>query len=257
MARAKALLTNPTPENLRYAALELRLCMEALTYEKLRSFSSLVPQEVLKTWQPPQAVKALLEFEPNADQSFTIFAGVEEEYGKQASKMQFVGQHNSLRLNWLRKHYNKLGNLLHTPSVVTGGLPAVGKVEEYLTEVVADLDAPVTGSITGGSIREVFTFNCAQCKDLIVCNAEAVGKSRKAVCFNPQCKAEYFATVSEEGESKFQLMVTEFECANTECTGVIAVENRKLDVGVSFVCSVCGQKHCIANRQWGYGPQES
>ena len=126
MERAEALLAALKPENVRYAALELRLCIEALTYEKLRSFSSVIPQSVLETWKPPQAVKALLEFEPMADQSFTLYAGVEEEYGKPAPTMQFIGQHNSLRLKWLRKHYHRPGNLLHAPSIGASGESVAG-----------------------------------------------------------------------------------------------------------------------------------
>jgi len=114
MARAQQLLAEPTAENLRYAALELRLCIEALTYEKLRAFSDMVPEAVLATWQPPQAVKALLEFEPTADRTFTLFAGVEEQPGIASKNMQYVGQHTALRLTWLRKHYHKLGSLLHS-----------------------------------------------------------------------------------------------------------------------------------------------
>lgn len=46
LARATALLAAPTHENLRYAALELRLCIEAITYEKLRTYSNMVPLSV-------------------------------------------------------------------------------------------------------------------------------------------------------------------------------------------------------------------
>lgn len=256
MTRAQALLASPTPENLRYAALELRLCIEALTYEKLRSFSSLVPEEVLQTWQPPQAVKALLEFEPHADQSFTVLAGVEEEYGKPAKEMKFVGQHASLRLNWVRKHYNKLGNLLHAPTLAANQQRAATEVAAYLLEVIADLQAPLSGNITGGSIREVLSFACEQCHNTVVCNAQAVRKNLKATCLNPQCKAEYFASFSAEGEARFQLMVTTFECMGDGCDGAVSVENRKLDVGAKFTCPKCGLKHVIVTRQWGYRPIE-
>lgn len=257
MTRAKALLVNPTPEDLRYAALELRLCIEALTYEKLRSFSAMIPESVLETWQPPQAVRALLEFEPEADGSFTIYAGVEEEYGKSAPHMQFVGRHNSLGLKWLRKHYNKLGNFLHAPSPIANASPDVRKLKEYLAEVVSDLEAPLNSTILGGSIREVFSFICGKCTNPVVCNARTVASLHKATCFNPQCSAEYHVTISSEGQATFQLMVTAFECANTDCAGIMPVENRKLDIGVDIQCPICRLKHVIVNRQWLYVPKES
>lgn len=252
MLRAQALLATPTHENQRYAALELRLCIEALVYEKLRSFSSHIPKEVLMNWQPPQAVKALLEFEPNADRSFTIFAGIEDEYGKPAKDMKLVGQHHALRLSWLRKHYNKLGNLLHAPALLDTQSSSMPDISAYLLEVVDDLQAPLSGTITGGSIRDVYSFSCQQCHNTIVCNAEAVQRHKRAKCLNPHCKAEYFASVSPSGEANFQVKITNFECADVSCTGVTPFENRKLDIGVQFKCMVCGLRHVIATRQWGY-----
>ena len=256
MARAQALMADATPESLRYAALELRLCIEALTYEKLRAFSQIVPEEVLRTWQPPQAVKALLEFEPPADRTFVLYAGIEEEYGKPAKDMKYVGTHISLRLGWLRKHYNKLGSLLHAPAVGDPRAPDVAALKEYLAEVIADLQEPLQSTITGGTFREVFNFTCSECGKPVIANAETVREKKKAICLNPQCKAEYFAQVSETDQATFKLMVTVFECAGEGCDGTVQIENRKLDVGVEFACPKCGLKHVIVHRQWGYGPHE-
>jgi hypothetical protein len=250
MARAKVLVQTPSHENVRYAALELRMCMEAITYQKLGAFSSTVPKAVVATWQPPQAVKALLEFEPKADKSFSIAAGIEDEPGKPAKKMQFVGHHKALSFKWLRKHYNKLGNMLHVP---TGGsaveLPVADKVS-YLKEVISDLDQALTSTITGGSFKTVYSFECVKCKQPVVANAEAVEKSRKAICLNPQCGAEYFAE-PKDGQMAFSLMVTTFDCV--ECGALTPIENRKLDVGVEFKCIKCGLAHKIVGRQWQYG----
>ncbi|HEX4985686.1 MAG TPA: hypothetical protein VFV71_06390 [Burkholderiales bacterium] len=256
MARAKALLSEPTAEHLRYAALELRFCIEALTYEKLRSFASDIPEEVLNIWQPPQAVKALLEFEPDADQTFTIYTGVEETYGVPSPNMKLVGTHHSLKLPWLRKHYNKLGSCLHSAPTTRHEVLTGEQLAKYLAEVIADLEAPLAGNILGGSIRDVFAFSCSRCQDRVVVNAKSVRRTQQAACFNPQCKAEYFAIVNEDGTATFQLKITSFECANIACNGVADIENRHLDIGYKFSCPQCGLKHVIANRQWGYGRSE-
>jgi predicted RNA-binding Zn-ribbon protein involved in translation (DUF1610 family) len=256
MARAQALMAEASHESLRYAALELRLCIEALTYEKLGAFSKMVPEEVLRTWQPPQAVKALLEFEPRADRTFVLYAGIEEEYGKPAKDINYVGKHSSLRLGWLRKHYNKLGNLLHVPAVGDQRAPNVSGLKEYLAEVVADLQEPLQSTITGGTFREIFSFTCSECGKPVIANVDTVREKNKAICLNPQCKAEYFAQVNETEQATFQLIVTVFECADESCDGTVSVENRKLDVGVEFKCPKCRLRHEIVHRQWGYGPRE-
>ncbi|HEX7642777.1 MAG TPA: hypothetical protein VF472_11280 [Burkholderiaceae bacterium] len=207
MARALALLAEANPEHLRYAALELRLCIEALTYEKLRAFSNIVPEDVLRTWQPPQAVKTLLEFEPSADRTFTLRIGIEEAYGKPAKEMKYLGTHTSLRLGWLRKHYNKLGNLLHAPAVYDPKSQDHTAVKRYLLDVIEDLKEPLESTITGGTIRTVYNFTCSVCGKPVVANAEAVSAKKKATCLNPQCKAEYFADVNAAGQVAFQLMI--------------------------------------------------
>lgn len=256
MARAQALLNDATPESVRYGALELRLRIEALTYEKLRAFSNMVPEEILKTWQPPQAVKTLLEFEPHADQTFTLYMGLEKECGKPAKEMKYVGTHSSLRLGWLRKHYNKLGNLLHAPAAYNQQPQDAMKLRDYLAEVMEDLKEPLQSTITGGTIREVHNFTCSKCGKPVIANAETVRKKCKAICLNPQCKAEYFAKVNETGQATFQLIATGFECATEGCDGVAEIENRKLDVGVEFPCPKCGLRHLIVLREWGYRPSE-
>ena len=70
MTRAKALLSAPTAENLRYAALELRLCMEAITYEAslLRATHSRVcPANLAAT----SSGGGIAQLEPDADRSHT------------------------------------------------------------------------------------------------------------------------------------------------------------------------------------------
>ena len=64
--RARELLSSPDPAVVPYAALEMRMAMEAITYEKLRAYAPRLPLTVLDTWQPPQAMKVLLQFEPRA-----------------------------------------------------------------------------------------------------------------------------------------------------------------------------------------------
>lgn len=256
MTRAKALLLAPTAENLRYAALELRLCMEAITYEKLRSFADRIPESVLQTWQPPQAVKALLEFEPDADSSYILSIGAEETYGVPAKVMKVMGTHNALRLSWLRKYYNKLGKFLHSPSPGSRQSPPPDELASGLSEIIAELDAALASTITAATLGEVYTFPCSRCGSLVVKNAAAVKRSQKAICLSPQCGAEYFATFAPDNTVSFQLMVTRFPCADESCSGVAEVENRRLDVGVEFVCPKCNRKQTILERHWAYGVQE-
>ena len=79
LARAKTeLASNRT----RYAALELRDAMEALTYDRALAWANDLPPEEYKTWQPRKLMSALLEIDPSIGMSATLAVGIETEYGK-------------------------------------------------------------------------------------------------------------------------------------------------------------------------------
>jgi predicted RNA-binding Zn-ribbon protein involved in translation (DUF1610 family) len=249
IARAKDLLLANTPHAIRYAALELRTCMELHTYEKLRSFTDFVPESVLKTWQPPQAVKALLEFDETADQSFTIEVGVETTVGEVPTEMHLLGNHEALPLKWLRKHYNKVGALLHAPM----DAPPVFALAEhamYLGEVVAALDCAVSGTILGGRFTDAYCLVCGECGKTIARNRVAVKAGKTAVCFTPGCGAEYRATAVGEESASFAPVLTGFTCSG--CETQVRLFDRVLKVGGSFACPTCGKRHSIIGHNWLY-----
>lgn len=72
LARAKALLAQGDDQALRYAALELRLTLEAIAYDRLHDYRRDVPPSVYETWQPPKVLKLLLEIDPRADTPQTV-----------------------------------------------------------------------------------------------------------------------------------------------------------------------------------------
>lgn len=258
LARATKLLEEPTNENLRYASLELRLCIEALTYEKLQMYSDMVPSVVLETWQPPQLVKALLAFEPDSDKSFVLRVGRQDEVGKPSTKMKTLGEHKSLSHKWLRKHYHKLGYQLHAPTKASSAqTSSANSLLAYLSEIAADLTGPVSNHLLGARFRETFSFDCVCCNNRVVGNTKTIISTEKALCFNPQCGAEYFADLTDIANPKFQLMVTEFECTAVECGGVMVHENRKLELGTILICPDCSLKHKIMERHWAYGAHAS
>lgn len=226
--------------------------MEAITYEKLNASAKHIPPDVLDKWQPPQAVKALLEHEPKGDKGFILYAGIEEEYGKPSNDMRFVGEHKAFDLKWLRKHYNKVGGYLHySHSRSKNDTISPKQLQEYLTEVSEEIEEVLKGNILGGWLGETFLFKCKNCPQIIVCGKQALEKSGHIVCQNNNCRAEYYGTLSEDGVSAvFQLKVTGFDCA--QCGGEIPVENRHIKIGLEFTCPSCSTKHRIENKQWGY-----
>lgn len=268
--RAKDLLANPTDFNLRYAALELRLIMEMVTYEKLLAAKDVIPPELLRTWQPPQAVKSLLEFQEHADQSFTVevakLSGEPDEFDRldDADKLEHyktlsyvtLGDHHALSLGWLRKNYNKVGNLLHAAN--PGSPPKEpGKTSKYLAEVVAELELVLHSTISSFTEKAGCVFPCRSCGKPVIRNADAMKAGAVAVCSTQDCDGEYRLVKASEGEWTVRSVQTKFACPT--CLHESLYWPRKIKVGSALRCPGCQRRFGVSGHQWQVrelGPDE-
>ena len=250
--RARKWLESPTVEAIRYAALDLRVVMEMLTYEKLRAAESNIPAAVLETWQPPQAIKALLEFDTMADQSFDLSIGTHRPGSSDPEEWLSLGNHHALSLKWLKKNYNKVGNLLHAPSARNTEDIDAAKCAGDLREVAIELDKALTSGIAVATWGGGVTFNCGSCGKLIVRNAEALRAGATASCSTQGCDADYKLVQIENGDSLMQRLQFAIECKG--CQAKIAVDHRKVREGYCFNCAMCKQGHRItgARTTWAY-----
>jgi hypothetical protein len=163
LSRAEHLLKKNDEDLLRYVCLELRLCLEAIAYEKLRTYATRLPDAILNTWQPPQAIRALLEFEPLADQDFVLRISPESEPGVPTGEWTTLGTHRTVPLSLLRKSYNKLGHYLHVPQPGSDRCTkSLGPSREKLEQIVAELK-PVIKSTFDFSLAAVLDFECPVC----------------------------------------------------------------------------------------------
>ena len=252
--RAKNMFDKGDDLLLHYVSLELRFCIEAITYDKLRLYAKRLPQDVLEIWQPPQALRALLEFEPYVDEDFTLTISPESEPGVPTGNWTTLGEHRTFKLSWLRKYYNKIGSFLHVPTPRTKyemerAEHDPGRLRGHLKEIIETLE-PIIESSFDASLATVVEFQCPECGDHIICNRDGLKRRRKTICLNPNCAAEFAAKEDETGRFKFQIIATPFQC--TGCGFKNFIENRKIAIGLHFKCERCGQEHEIHSRNWGY-----
>lgn len=220
------------------------MLMEMLTYEKLRAASDVVPPEVVDTWQPPQAVKALLEFQPLADQTFKLEIGslpAETPFEKQ--EWVPLGEHHALELAWLRKNYNKIGNMLHAPSARESQKPRPEKRATYLRGVIDDLEKVLGSGISEFTERGGYTFNCAACGKLIIRSAAAMQAGKTAVCPTPRCDAEYRLVRVEGNTPIVEALAVRFECQ--ACKTPTDLPQRKVALGFQFKCAGCSRQYQV------------
>jgi hypothetical protein len=150
LAAAKKELASGDDARFRYAALELRMAMEALTYDRALAFKDEFPPSEYQTWQPRKVMSILLEIDPSADASFGLAMGIEEEYGVQSPNMEFVGEERVLNMVALRKHYDALGSYLHLPSmkhVIDGKSVDFQRLRTRCDELVSLIDEALASRI--------------------------------------------------------------------------------------------------------------
>ncbi len=250
LKRANDLLGNREDDLLPYVALELRRCMEAIVYEKLEAYSKYVPGVVFETWQPPQAMKVLLQFEPEADENIRVRIAPEAEYGiPSAGPWTDLGEHKTLKLKWLAKNYNRLGNYLHVPHGKET-LPNHTEMRTELSGIAETLENVLKSSITGMTLAERVHFTCQVCGQVNLANAEGVRKTGQAFCIDPNCGIVYHATEVEKGW-KLTPEVSYFDCR--DCGAAIRLPNSRLAIGLTFKCEACGSDHVVVGRSWAYG----
>jgi hypothetical protein len=249
--RAKEWLSDPTPERLRYAALDARMVMELLTYDKLRAAADIIPPEQLGTWQAPQAVKVLLEFDDLADQSFVIDIGAHPPDSGVEQEWLRLGEHHALSLKWLR-NYHKVGKLLHPPAANEAEPMAPEKQIALLQEVVAELEKALSSTITSMVLKGGCTFTCEACSKIVVGNRMAMDAGKPAFCPTPGCDAEYVIVPGSGDPPNLIHVVERFKCPSCEAAGAIA--RRKVKVGFEFACHACAQKFRVVANTWQFAP---
>ena len=251
LARVKALLDAGDTASLRYACLELRSCMEEVTYEKLRAYAPRLPRAVLDDcfkWQPPQLVKVLLGFEEDADQEYTVAikrTGSTEPF-------QVMGEHRSFAIKWLRKHYSKIGGYLHAPrDIDLERRPRQIEPQElrqYLEIVIKECEHVVESSIKS-TLAPTVEFFCQLCHKKTMINAESAKKRTYVSCWNPECEARYIISTGEDGSPLFHPSVV-YPCLS--CNRHLFLADKLLDMGYEFTCDVCGHRHKLVEQVWRY-----
>ena len=250
--RAKELLDSKAHNCVHYAALELRLCIEAMAYEQLTSYRAHIPPTVLETvWQPPQLLKILRQLDPLADQELELSIGPPFVEGNKPAESEYrsVGKYTPLGYRWLQKHYNKLGSCLHVGGVL---LADEASATAYLHEVIADIETAQSGTILSIATIRPISFRCPACNEMSSASEHYVREVRGIVaCLTPNCGAQFIATVDGE-EVMFQHRAGRLPCPT--CKTPLIIEMRYREDGREFKCASCTSAWILQSR-WGLAPK--
>ena len=236
--RAEKLLGSDAPENLLYACLELRYCIEAICYSKAKLLKKQLPQDALKTWQPKKLIDMLVEYDPHVDQDFEFRIWTENQDGT-PDKMVFDGTHKTLPTEVLRKHYYKLGSYLHVPTVSQETQTPIAvrsaELKKYLGELMPMIRPSALNRIDS-SIAQTASIDCEECGHFIVRNLEAIEKNPEVICPNSSCEARYEVTL-KDGDNFWKILQYDFDCPS--CGPKNYFPKHVLSPGFKVSCAEC------------------
>ena len=75
LASAQSELASNEDQRLKYAALELRMAIESVTYDRALAYKSEFPPHEYETWQPKKVMSVLLQIDSTADLNSTLSFG--------------------------------------------------------------------------------------------------------------------------------------------------------------------------------------
>lgn len=254
IATIEKLLAEESEANITYAALECRLTIEQICYERLRLVHDYISNDDLKGWQPREVVNTLIQevdVRIASDATFSISSEPTPECNSPMTAEDFaaieftsVGSQVGFNPNKLRKLWNALANLaLHVnipknkdATVVRYGDP--GKVKAKVVEALDEIKKINTGTLMLTGLGEEISFECR-------CGTKNKRKSgllrdRQIVnCINPECYESFDYT---ENLMIFEPRGYEVICQN--CNEKQRIPSRlaekKLKAGQHIPCDCIG-----------------
>lgn len=241
LGRARAELNSNDDDRLPYAVLELRFAMEAITYDRAQAFKEDLPYEEYSTWQPRKLVAVLAGIDPSIMETSTIRVGLEDQPGVPSTNMKTLGTEFVLSAEDIKDFYNALGGGLHIPTMAqfqNDKLPDPAAVRARCDEVVSVVDRVLSSRVWNSTLGVSSQIDCFRCKKPMRRRMPHNVKALKAQCF--ECKAEY--TIEEESDGKvlWSPVMDDAPCANSNCTGKMALWPDEVKPGTFWTCKECG-----------------
>lgn len=247
LERANAQLENLDDISLRYAAVELRLAIEALTYARAEQYQDDFPRDMYDVWQPRQVMNAILEINPNAFApiSFSV------EFISGSGDFVDLGQERPLKPEDIKGTYDALGNYLHTPTLKQMRVDGGHKVDSIRARCVqmADIVATILNtSLFNLDFKITAAFNCLRCEGPFKVRVPHGNKVRQVTC--PHCHAPYDLKNNPDmqdgvlwGPLKHRL-----ECLAKNCEGHVEFWCDQIKPDSLAMCDTCATDHQLKLR---------
>jgi DNA-directed RNA polymerase subunit RPC12/RpoP len=248
--KSSRLLETNGQDELIYACLELRKCVEALAYDLLTSYLKEVPLKALATWQPDKVMKELLRIDPRADKGSHIRMQREATDTEPAGEWNYLGEDRRLDAQRLGKMYQQLGNFLHVPTIKQTeqiDAPDFDLIRERVSQIKGELEHVLAARIWNVNFANWITFECSECSSPIRRRDNALGPSKTVECGN--CGQGFF--IEEQPDSQtFRAIIVAFEWTCRKCGAPRQLAESKAREGLDVSCPQCNNRVKLTYRQY-------
>lgn len=203
--RINSLLNEDTAQSVTYAALESRLALEKVCYDRLRQRHDYISHAQLRKWQPGAVVKTLMaEVDPFVTETVTLYIGKNPDVRPENDEFAEIGTEIGFNPKYVADMWNALANLaLHVPLPKNQDdhLPEYGdkeKIREKVKEVVAELERLSKGTMTWSGVGPEVSFICS-CGEKNRRRVELLCDGQHIRCINYDCKETWKAIKRDDG----------------------------------------------------------
>lgn len=264
--RTRDLLSQDTDASVTYAALEARLALEKVCYDRLRQCHDYISHSDLKKWQPNQIVNTLIsEVDQHATETRTLsisrqpaLEGIEpndDDYVEIGTEIGFDPK-------LIGKLWNALARLaLHVriPEHREDQILDYGdrdQIKAKVIEALVELERLSGTTMTFSGIGEEVSFTC-RCGTRNKRRASLLRNKQSVSCINPECKASW--TAHKVGaEFTFEAHTASVTCDKCQSENLMPwrlVTSLAYDQTGSFSCHQCDHKNYFQWRLTQVRPQ--
>lgn len=238
LARAKEELATNDDQRLKYAALELRMTMEDITYDRAVAFKDEFPESEYDTWQPKKVMAVLLEIDHYADKDSSLAIGIEDTPGVPATHMETLGSEKVLNMTTIKGHYDALGSYLHVQTIKQlKSLKTLdyAKIRKRCEDIAAYCEQVLASSVFNVMFNVYGEIEC--CGQKIRKRMPHGVEKVTANC--SKCGARYDVVDIGNDKIEFQRQQTELKCQGPSCETTIWPNSHEVKIGRAWTCETC------------------
>jgi hypothetical protein len=212
-----------------YAALELRMAIEAMAFDLFEAYLEEVSDDAMKSWQPRKVLEELATIDPFSKVSWTL--SVETPEGEKV-----IGVEDRMEIKWAYDKHNALGSFLHEQTyaqIKKGREKNPDRLKEMCVEIGDRLQAIIGSELFRIKMDTFLSFACF-CGHKIPVRTSTLQDQTAYKCKN--CERWYDR--ANKSSTRVSLRQFGWQCANKHINVMAAHELKK---GKRYRCKECGE----------------